>query len=91
MDPRTRDLCFQIFDGRLQDQTIWVFLNVIRHMARCNEILGWIVRHRMTGANFTGWVRDRGFTPLELCRAVLKRLDSDVVPRPILRGRDYLG
>lgn len=60
-------------------------------LVRCDEVLSWFIKNRLTGKRFLEFLREHQGLVLEVASEVLRRLDREAKRRPIIHGRDYLG
>lgn len=60
-------------------------------LRRCDEILDWLLRNRITGMNLFAWLRgEYQFHTLSMAKFILMKVDKEKEEKPILVGRDYL-
>ena len=87
IDPRRVELMQRVADGNLQiGVPLWHFNN----LTRCDEILSWLVRNRITGKEFLLFMKFYcGGSILNTAKEVLRRIDANEECGAILVGRDY--
>lgn len=67
------------------------YLYHLDRFRRCDEILRWLLKNKLTGMRFVQWVRnDHAGSILKAGADVLRRLDREAGPRAIIGGKDYL-
>lgn len=88
ISPRRRELVLKVCDG---DPNALPYLWHLDQFHRCDEILEWCIGSRLTGKEFTQWVKGpfRG-SALAAGNAVLKRLEKVSGPRHLITGRDLI-
>jgi hypothetical protein len=87
MDESTRQLMLRICDG---DMRIPPVLYQLYHYRRRHEIFEWIVKHRITGAQFVAWLQGvHENSPMTLAAFVISKLEHEKKMRPVLIDRDY--
>lgn len=87
MTDRRRDLLLRVMDG---DYAALPFLHHFdSHFVRCDEILEWLIKNRLTGREFVAWTRMwKGTTPFSLGRFILSRVQKDQEQK-IIHGKDW--
>lgn len=86
-DPRRLDKMRRVVDG---DPRLGVPLWHFNSLTRCDEILDYLLRNRLTGTEFALFMRFYcGGSILGTAREILRRIDSNEECSPILVGRDY--
>lgn len=67
------------------------YLYHLDRFKRCDEILRWLIRNKITGERFIGWVRgEYEGSILRAGAAALQAIDRESGPRKIIGGKDYL-
>lgn len=78
----------KIMEGEHQ---VTVYLHHLDGYLRCDEMLAWLVRNRLTGKEFLNWAKFHfGASILDMPRYILKRLEKTEGPRPIFLGKDLV-
>ena len=93
MDHRRRDMMLRIIDDvstQNDFNLITTFLYHMDRLSRCEHILKWLILNRLTGKNFSEWVKINRFSPLSLSKYVLMKIRKDSELKPIFAGKDYL-
>jgi len=78
---------FRVMDGNPQ---VLPYLHHFDRYHRCDEILAWLIKNRLTGKEFIAWVKDLypHLTFLSVGHYILSKLKKD--NRPIVYGKDMI-
>lgn len=89
MTPKRRKLMFRVMDEQVGALPL---LHHFNDYHRCDEILTWLIRNKLTGKNFMAWVQEHFArnSLLEPARFILQKIDNEKEKRPILLGRDMV-
>lgn len=90
MSERRRELMLTVLNERPSSKVLLTHLFHLDRITRCDELLHWLIKARLTGQTLIDHIIAGRVTPLELARFVIKRLNRDLVERPIIGGRDYI-
>ena len=90
MDERRRELMLTVLNERPSSKLLQVHLYHLDRITRCDELLLWLIKARMTGQTLIDHIIAGRVTPLELARFILKRVNRDLVEQPIIGGKDYI-
>jgi hypothetical protein len=83
-----RELILRFCDDRTD---VFPFAFHLNAMVRCDEILRWLIKNRITGKHFLDWVRfHHNYSILKAAAFVMKEIDRNAELRPIIGGKDYL-
>lgn len=83
----TRDLMLSVWD---QENATLPYLHRMQNVVRLNEVLGYLVRQRITGKKFIDWLQqEHGGNLVDAICFVLKKVNRDVVSRGLIHGRDW--
>lgn len=71
------------------NQAVLPILHMIDDYVRCDDILDWIIRNRLTGEEVVSMIKFQfKMSPLTFIKWVLSKIDKERELRPILMGRD---
>jgi hypothetical protein len=88
LDPRIRDLMLEVWDG---DRRVLPHLHRMENVVRLEEVLVWLVRQRITGSRFIGWLKEeQGGSLLKAISFILQKVNRDLVARPLIHGKDIV-
>lgn len=87
IDPRRLDVMRRVADGiPALGVPLWHF----NSLTRCDEILAWLLRNRITGAELQMFMRIYCHNSiLGTAKEILRRIDANETAQPILVGRDF--
>lgn len=86
-----RQLVLRIVDGKQELLPVVFFWH---GFTRCEEILNWCLRNKLTGINLIAFLRETiGQRPLvmQAGQEILKRIDKENELKPVIVGRDFKG
>lgn len=87
IDPRFHAKMQRIADGQAH---VGFYLWHFKSLARCEDILDWCLKNRVTGKEFLLFSRFYcGGSILETAKEILRRIDKSETTAPIVLGRDY--
>lgn len=88
MSGKRRELMHCVMDG---DFRIITFLHHVDGYRRCDEVLTWLVRNKITGKVFIEWSQFHfGHSLMEPIRYIRDQIDKEREAQPILFGRDVM-
>lgn len=59
-------------------------------LTRCDEVLAFMLREKITGQKFAGKVKnEHGGSILEFVKWAIQKINRDLEKRPIVAGKDY--
>lgn len=80
-----RELMHRVLDG---EQRLLPVLHFLDQFKRCDDMLRWLIRSRLTGWNFWHWSQGQFGRSLDgMARFILSQLEKDE-ERPVFYGRD---
>jgi DNA-binding CsgD family transcriptional regulator len=87
MSPKERELHLRVADG---NPDALPFLYTFHSFVRCQEILSWLIEHRITGERFLEWIiKEHDKRVLSAGAFVLSKLEKEKTLKPVLAGRDF--
>lgn len=89
MSPKRRQMILEIVDSEVSLLPVMHYLTAFK---RCDFILEWLIRNRMTGKNLMQWIGIRWANSLlSMVKYILMKLDHETEMKPIYLGGEYLG
>lgn len=89
MNSSLREMYFCLIDGELNDKMTHhlEMLDNFKYRARMGA---WLITNRITGLTLLDWV-DVEFhgSMLEACKEIVRRVNGDVIRRPVIASRDF--
>lgn len=87
MTARRRALMFAVIADQ-QTPEMLHHMHFFDDLVRCDEVLDWCVKNKVTGRAFLYFVREYGGTPLPAAQEILRRIFREAKPRPLFAGTD---
>jgi hypothetical protein len=82
-----RQMMLRVADGVRENLSHVYHLD---RLTRCDEILAFMLREKITGQKFAGKVKnEHGGSLLDFVKWVVQKLNRDLEKRPIIAGRDF--
>jgi hypothetical protein len=89
MTKKVRELTLRALDGSSNQELILHLFHISRH-ARAEELLEYITMNRLCGLELLSLIRiEFGGSVLNFMADIVKRIDRDIIKRPIIVGRDW--
>ena len=86
MSPIRREKMLAILDDSPELPTIlWHF----DKLTRCDEVLDWCLRNKVTGKKLVAFYQEKGCSILALACDILRRINAETVSGKIIAGKDY--
>lgn len=83
---KTRELMLAVFDGEARTLTQLHFMS---NLERVDEVLTWLVKNKITGKKFLGWLQEEFDGSLLDCVCdILRRVNREILARPLIHGKD---
>lgn len=88
MSPRRRELILKVCDG---DSRVLPALHMCTQFYRCDEMVEWLLKHKITGHNLWDWIKEsHGGSYFSMAKFVLTRVKREAVLQPVIAGRDFI-
>lgn len=89
MTPHRRHLMLAIVDD---DTRVLPYMYHFDFYTRCDEMLSWLFRNRLTGKRFYDWAQEyHSHSMIGPAKEILRRMDKEAEEKAVLFGRDYGG
>ena len=86
MNNQKREMFLMIADGNM------CTLPILYHfdkLSRCNDVLNYLLRNRITGDKFITLFKECNNSILTMASEILKRINKDLQRKEIIGGKDY--
>lgn len=91
MTHERRELMLLCMDSERENPQMHYALHMCSQFYRCNDMIVWLIRNRLTGKNLLEWIRfEHGGSNFQMAKYVLTKVKREKLLQPVIAGQDFI-